>query len=816
MATFVVPRRIARASACVTAVLVLGVYSACGSSSSNNNGGPGGGDDGGNVNDGTTSLLGGDASACKTAADCNGGACITSSGQCCASAARVCGDTCCASGSVCNFGQCVVAGAPCRTATDCAAGQYCETDLGGGSDGGTATAGDAQCTQPLPILGYCLPLPATCADDAGGDDSGCVESCEYHPPSGGSLTAIPKWTWGPVAQEYPDFTDVWSTPTIARIHDNNCDGKVDELDTPNIVFVSGDSKDDGGVGTCCQCNNETPTACHTGVLRMLDGSTGREIWSLAKASPTSSGFAGFSNALGDVDNDGYVDIVAATGEGLVVLIDRNGNVVRTSDKPIPGFNSGSFGWGGGLSIADMDHDGFAEITFGSTIFTTTGGLITRQVVGDGGTGGVASEETSTLADLDGDGNLDLLAGNTAYRVDGSVLWNNAALPNGFPAVGDFNKDGAPEAVLVANSQLWVLNGATGAIVLGPVTVPGGAGANGGPPTVAAFEGNGVPEIGIASSTFYSVFRPNYTTTTLDLVWKTANHDLSSSVTGSTVFDFEGDGKPEVIYADECFLWVFDGATGAVRFAAPHTSFTATEASLLADVDGDGHAEMVMVSNGANPGPGGWACEYPDGGPETINGSTWVAGPATAKAYRGITVFGDSADSWVGTRTIWSEHTYHVSNICDDTDNACPAPNTYGSIPKTETNNWTIPYLNDFRQNVQDKGIFNAPDAIIALTVDCSSPVIAHVTIGNAGLSGLPAGVKASVLLSPAGTDVVDVTTTSSLLPGQSQTIDVALPATFSSGQTYTATIDVDPVHPTFHECRADNDTSSPATAICTK
>ena len=52
-----------------------------------------------------------------------------------------------------------------------------------------------------------------------------------------------------------------------------------------------------------------------------------------------------------------------------------------------------------------------------------------------------------------------------------------------------------------------------------------------------------------------------------------------------MFDFEGDGKAEVIYGDECFLWVFDGTTGAVRFAAPHTSFTGTEASLVADVPG---------------------------------------------------------------------------------------------------------------------------------------------------------------------------------------------------------------------------------------
>ena len=104
-----------------------------------------------------------------------------------------------------------------------------------------------------------------------------------------------------------------------------------------------------------------------------------------------------------------------------------------------------------------------------------------------------------------------------------------------------------------------------------------------------------------------MLKVDYTTSTLTQLWTMDNHDFSSSVTGSTVFDFEGDGVPEVVYADECWLWVFDGPTGNVRLAWPHSSFTGTEASMLADIDGDGHAEMLIVSNGIDPGPNGWKC-----------------------------------------------------------------------------------------------------------------------------------------------------------------------------------------------------------------
>jgi len=817
---------------CLLAV-AASALSACGSSNGSAGDGDGGDLDatlGGDTSTGTN--FGGDG-GCASSADCNGGVCITSSGTCCASASAVCNTTCCTGGSVCLFGGCVVPGAACQSSNDCPAGQYCEPSLG---DEDAGPLPDASCTQAFPVEGRCLPLPVTCADDGGtddaGDDAGCVPSCQYHPPAGGNLNAVVEWTWGPTATTNPTQTDIWSTPTVGRMYDTNCDGKIDNLDSPVIVFVSGD------VGaTCCGCNGATPSTCEDGVLRMITGANGKEIWTLPKASASSVGFMGSAPALGDIDKDGVMDIVAMTGEGYIVLIDHLGNVTRTSDKPYPhatGIDAGQgTGWGGGIAIADMDLDGFAEITFGDTVWTTTNGAITRVFVGGDGTGGGANEETSAISDIDlnPDGHLELVAGNTAYAIHGgawTVLWTDPTLPNGFPAIADFNQDGRPDVALVGypsgsttTGNVWILDGATGAIELGPVPLPytTGYGNHGGPPTVADFDGDGKPEIGIAGGTFYSVLKPNYgdAGATIDLLWKTHNHDFSSSVTGSTVFDFEGDGKPEVVYADECWLWVFDGATGAVRLAWSHSSFTGTEASMLADIDGDGHAEMLIVSNGIDPGPGGWKCTAyeADAGPG-LNGATWTPGPVANGSYRGLIALGDSANSWVGTRTLWTEHTYHVTNVCDDTDNACTGANVYGSLPTPETMNWTLPWLNDFRQNVQDKGIFNAPDAVVALAADCSSPVVAHVEVRNIGQSGLPSGVNVGVFVTPGNTQVAEVTTTIALLPGQTQELDVTLPASVSTTATLYAQILIDPLHPTFHECNANNDTSSDVTPTCLK
>lgn len=815
-----------RALGWTVAVLVGGglVAAACGGDDGGTagNGGAGGSaaSGGGGVDASIDTNTGGGAQ-CGPTQPCPSGVCVN--GVCCESAEAACGTSCCGSGEVCLFEQCVVPGKTCQSAADCGPGEYCETALGdtpdgGIGDGGAADAGGKVCTAPIPSSGRCLKLPPICGEgDAGAADAGgCVEKCEYFPP-GGQLNAVKKWQWGQapnVPAEFPGRVDVWATPAVGRIYDANCDGAIDESDSPSILFVSGNVKN-----TCCSCSGDAVSTCKTGVLRAVDGKTGITLWSLDKAEPGSVGFAGLSVAIGDVTGDGRMDVVAMTGEGKLALVDGDGTPIAVSNQPHNDV-SGSFGWGGGLALGDMDGDGLAEIAYARTLWTWTGSALTRLWIGTGGNGGGNNQALSYFVDLDGDGTLELLAGNTAYKKDGSTLWNKSsgagALPNAFPATADLDGDTKPEVVLVKSGQVWIVEGATGAIELGPVTLPGtGAG---GPPTIADFDGDKQPEIGVAQQNLYSMLKPDYAGTKIDVVWSAPNHDLSSSVTGSSVFDFEGDGAAEVVYNDECFVWVYDGKTGAVRLAELTSSFTATEASLVADVDGDGHSEIVMIANGIDTSASGWKCNVaPWNQPDPANNRpAWVP-PAGANHYRGIAVFGDKQNSWVGTRTLWNQHAYHVSNVCDSRDSACDAPNVYGSIPANEKDNWTVPWLNNFRQNVQDKGIFDAPDVTVSINVDCVEPVVVHVSIRNIGLAGLPPGVEVGIYVRQGATDtwVGSVKTTKTLLAGQTEIIDFVVPVgAGTKGDSYVGKVIVDPNNKTFNECREDNNESPPVTASC--
>ena len=758
---------------------------------------------------------------CSNHSHCSPGYCVN--GKCCPTKGQVCGISCCKTSETCFANACVTLRNLCYSNADCKKDEYCEPAVGPkGVDAGVSKVDGRTCLKSSPKPGRCLKLPPRCpsndAGTTGAPDAGCLPACEYRPPTVPNLKARIKWYWGDNTRQYKNDIDVWSTPTVARMYDTNCDGRYNELDPPSVVFVSGNVK-----GTCCSCDNSKPSTCLTGVLRMIDGETGKEIWSLKKSTSTSNGFSGISVALGDVDRDGRVEILAVNGDGHVVLVSHEGKVERVSDKPLPEHSEEAFGWGGGLSLADMDNDGYPEVAYGSTVFSTKGGKLTRAWVGSAGRGGGKAFALSLFADMDGasNNNLELVAGNTVYTVGGKMLWQRKDLKDGLAGVADLNQDGKPDVVMVAERNVVVLDGAKGTTLAGPLLLPtiSTETVRGGPPTVADFDGDRKPEVGIAMQEYYYVLEPEFKTKKINVLWKTQNHDLSSSVTGSTVFDFEGDGQAEVVYNDECFLWVYNGKTGAVRFATPTTSFTATEASLVADVDGDGKAEMLMIANGADPNK--WGCsKSPWNKPDPkLNRPAWKP-PKGGTAYRGIWLWEDPSNAWVGTRTLWNQHTYHVSNICDNRDSACTSSNFYGVIPKVERRNWLVPWLNNFRQNVQDKGLFDAPDPTVDLKVECTTPVQLVAYLRNQGLALLPRGVEVGFYVQKSGalTLLGRAKSTDPLFPGQVAAVKYTTTATqkVTFKDTFAAKVLIDPQNPTFHECRSGNNSSKPSTANCLK
>src|SRR5690606_16679183 len=98
-----------------------------------------------------------------------------------------------------------------------------------------------------------------------------------------------------------------------------------------------------------------------------------------------------------------------------------------------------------------------------------------------------------------------------------------------------------------------------------------------------------------------------------------------------------------MYADEEHFRIYDGQTGAELLAQQRGSPTISEYPVVADIDNDGSAEILVVSSTGQP---------------------------ALQALR------DVEDRWIQARRIWNQHAYYVTNVREDS-----------TIPQQPISNW---------------------------------------------------------------------------------------------------------------------------------
>lgn len=713
------------------------------------------GDDGSGSDEATAA--GTDASA---TGDDTGGACDpetcegTCVGDACCDAELACADICCDAGQVCSFQQCVVPGDTCVDASECPDDHYCEYSLGEPGEegkGGMCQGGTSLAT------GKCLPAPPSCAPGVEPDADGqidCLPECEV----------IPESSFAPELKYHWDGGNSMMAPIVLPLDDDNCDGIADERDIPEIVFSTFLGSEYNADGTL-----------HA--ISIVDGVV-VEKWS---AHPETDRInPGRSIAGGNIDGTPGNEVVVCTDTGRVRAFDHDGAELWTS-----------MGYAGGCfmpSIADLDGDGAVEIVVEAGIL-------------DGATGNLeasyASQNSVVAADIDLDGVLEVVGPHTAFELDGSPSVASG-LGGNHPAIADFDLDGAPEVAAIDTSthtlNVWRwAPGGTAQILRQGIdinhTLPACSGnTGGGPPTIADFNGDGTPDVGVAAGVGYAVIDGadimNPAVANPDtLMWITPATDCSSRQTGSSVFDFDGDGSAEVVYGDEQYLRIYDGTTGDVLFQTCNTTGTLWEYPLVADVDNDSHADIVVISNNYSS----------------------ITCPDDGSKQNGVRVFGDELGKWVRTRRIWNQHPYHVTNVAED-----------GSIPTTQELNWTVERLNNFRQNVQPEGEFSAPDLVVSVLGICAPTEFAIVArVRNLGRAAVDAGVPVGFYEgdpSAGGALLGTGATTKVLYPAEAEDVVLDLPdasAAIKSGDVavWAVVDDGGGPHP-WQECRTENNAGS--------
>lgn len=446
-----------------------------------------------------------------------------------------------------------------------------------------------------------------------------------------------------------------------------------ESDSGAIAAPLEDTNNDGIIG---QGDVASILIYSRGQYHVLNGKTGEKQFQIQGSG--SQQLAG----IADIDNDKLPDIIVPAIDGLRIY-DNKGNLKKTLKA-----NLSFSGWAENAYhpiIADLDQDGTPEIIQNNKIFNYEQGLIKD---------GLPSGQSQAVADVDGDGKQDIVGLAGVADMEGNLLYpfNNGQYDINlkFLAIGDVIGTKQPQIIAIYGSYVSIFDAKNGKI-LAEYNAPS---YYGGSPVIADFDGDGLSDIGVARTYNYVAMRGDGS-----IIWNTPINDGSGG-TGSTVFDFDNDGKTEAVHFDEYNLRIYDASTGVERIKIPNYTPTAHEYPIVGDFDADGHADIIITSE-----------------------------------HNGVRMISSKNKDWANTRNIWNQYSYHVTNINDDL-----------SVPVKEPNSWEV--HNTYRANLLLNQ--NATSAVDLTTsylqiIDngIHAPTQFKARIGNAGAKVAPKGTPIS-------------------------------------------------------------------------
>jgi hypothetical protein len=331
-----------------------------------------------------------------------------------------------------------------------------------------------------------------------------------------------------------------------------------------------------------------------------------------------------------------------------------------------------------LGLADFDRDGQAELYYKDEIRDPLTGIRLVETSNADWNGFPGS---GVAVDILGDENLELVLGNKIYSVnlgsrtqDSGVLTLLATMPvsyqpkgGSFPSgmsamtsVADYNQDGRLDVIIsgadggnVTTVFFWDVYNNEVKTFSDPSMQANnyqfGWRRGTGRVNIGDIDGDGELNAVFVSGSFLYALDENW-----EPFWKDEFgdpnpvfiFDETSGITAPTLFDFNGDGKMEIVYRDENYMYIIDG-DGRINISVHCRSRSHTENPIIADVDADGSTEICVTCTSETYRPG------------TRGEDLSLDAPAEVRVYK------SAGEPWLPARKVWNQHAYFNVNINDD-------------------------------------------------------------------------------------------------------------------------------------------------------